>query len=130
MDDHSAASLGARLSVVDPLTGELTTKTDVQEGVHLGVSSKVDEVGLEEHAGVALNGVDIFCEDVGDCEAWAEALRPESCSTVAAETVHEAGRGQELRTTWFVRPLGTGEVGHAGAHGELRVLAHVHVHMT
>ena len=70
--DHFAARLGARLSVIDPLTGELITTTDVLEKVHLEVSSKVDEVGLEEHAGVALNGVDIFCEVVGDCEAGAE----------------------------------------------------------
>ena len=47
--DHFAASLDARLSVVDPFTGELITKTDVLEKVHLEVSSKVDEVGWEEH---------------------------------------------------------------------------------
>ena len=95
MGDHFVASLDARLSVVDPFTGELITKTDVLEKVHLEVSSKVDEVGWEEHVEVALNGVEIFCEDVATAR---RGPRPHVSSRVRRSPLRLFTRQDEVKS--------------------------------
>ena len=60
--DEFAAILDAWLSLVESFVGELSSKTDVLESVHVEVSSRVDGVGFEERA-AALDGGDIFSEE-------------------------------------------------------------------